>query len=184
MMKKINSICEIAEKRLVSVTWTHKINEKQADLYKKYNKYLNVTIIVLDALTTGGILGLLNGEYLIPKIILAVISTITLTMNGFKVFFSFEELINNYKKYANEFLVERNKLEKLLSKYKSKVINGSEFSKRFDEIDEELNSLFKDAPQTSDKAVKLACKALLEEKDNYVSKEELEAFIPESLRGK
>ena len=67
-MKKIKSIYEIAEKRLCSVVWTHKVNEKQADLYRKYNKYVNMTIIFLDAITTGGILSLLNNECFIPPL--------------------------------------------------------------------------------------------------------------------
>ena len=181
-MKKEEEIIIEARNRLVQVVWTHKINEKQTDIYKSYGKWLNIIIIVLDAITAGGIIGVLNNDCFAVKMVVAIVSTFTLALNSLKAAFKLDELSNNYKKYANKFLNIRNKLQWLIVVYSSNNIKRLEFIKRFEDVEKELSQLYSDAPSTTDKAVKKAKEALLENGDNYVTKEELEKLVPSCIK--
>ena len=91
------------------------------------------------------------------------------------------KLSNNYKKYANKFLNIRNKLEWLIVVYSSNNIKRAEFINRFEDIEKELSQLYSDAPSTTDNAAKKAKEALLENGDNYVTKEELDKLVPSCI---
>jgi hypothetical protein len=59
---------EIIENRMndlyVRLSWSHKIQEKQADIYKNTDKVIKITRIVLASLTSSGIISiLLNLNY-------------------------------------------------------------------------------------------------------------------------
>lgn len=53
---------------------------------------------------------------------------------------------------------------------------------QYEDVLKELDKIYQSAPNTTNKAVKLARKALNVDKDNSFSEDEINAFLPDELR--
>src|SRR5699024_4378452 len=89
--KNIQSRCKIKMEHieahlrqiLASTVWTHKIQEKQADIYlNKYNLFETIRIIVL-AITTSGIVSCIFVDEVWIKIVTAILSAISLFISTY-----------------------------------------------------------------------------------------------------
>ena len=58
-----------------------------------------------------------------------------------------------------------------------------ELKQEYKDITERLNQLYLEAPSTTDEAVDMASKALNDKEDYTYSDEELDRFLPTSLKG-
>lgn len=179
---------EILESELrqifASVVWNHKIHEKDADRYNKHFNILETTKIFCLTLTTSGLLSTFFTEQLWVKILATIISAITIFINTYYKTYNLNELKNSHKSTALCYLNLRNKIISLLSDIHSHVIEFDEVRKMRDKILEEYYEICKNAPQTSDKAVEMAKKALEIQKDNTFSDEEIDSYLPIVLRKK
>lgn len=165
-----------------SAVWSHKIQEKQSDIYnEKYAILENINIIVA-SITSCGIFSTIFYDNIWTKIIAAILSFITIIINTYFKSFDINEKAKQNKKYANKFLVIRNKLLHLICEIHMGNTEISKISKEYTDILSELNELYVDAPYITQKAVVRAAIAI-KEKQEYDTDEEIDKLLPPTLRG-
>ncbi|EPR93883.1 hypothetical protein M060_07540 [Streptococcus mitis 29/42] len=96
--------------------------------------------------------------------------------------FEIQKSITNHKNSATELLIIRNKLQLLLVEIKLRNKSEIEIVELYRQLVDKLADVYKTAPNTTDKAVKLAANALKVSKDNEFSDAEIDINLPDSLR--
>lgn len=90
--------------KLASTVWTHKIQEKQADIYlNKYNLLETIRIIIL-AITTSGIVSCIFVDEVWIKIITAILSAISLFISTYLKSYDLKGLHQRHKETAIQLL--------------------------------------------------------------------------------
>lgn len=84
-MNDYQVVCDLIRQQFASVVWTHKVQEKQADIYSERYSWLETINIIVAALTTCGIVGLIfqDENSLWLKIITAIFSFATLAISAY-----------------------------------------------------------------------------------------------------
>jgi hypothetical protein len=167
---------------LGSVVWSHKIQEKQADLYSQHFKWMETAKIVSASLTSVGIVSLIFTDQLWIKIASALISFVSVFVSAFFKSFDLQTMVSQHKAAANNLLSVRDELKLLLLKIRMKQGEPLELSKEYGEIVQQLDKVYANAPNTTDKAVDKARTALNITKDNTFSDTEIDGFLPAGLR--
>lgn len=162
--------------------WSHKTQEKQADIYQTQYKWMETVSIVCASLTSVGILSTIFTDQLWIKIVSAVLSFATVFVAAFFKSFDLNKLTKANKEAANKLLIVRNEITCLLTSIKLKEKPVSELEDRYCELMDKADEVYKDAPTTTDKAVRLAKEALQVTGDNTFSKEEIDSYLPEALQ--
>lgn len=178
--------------RFGKIIWTHKIQEKQADIYMEDAKCLKTKMTISTVLTTTSaimtaisqVLQLINCEWA-GNIITAILAGISAYYVLRYKDESFESKAKENKNYAAKCRRIRNEYESLLTDIKSgRVTSLDEIARRRDILEKDEDNLFSGeiAPHTSYKAYKEAEKALKLNKEAISEQEELDSIIPENLR--
>ena len=162
--------------------WSHKAQEKQADIYQSRYKWMETVNIICATLTSVGILSTIFTNQLWIKIVSAILSFVTVFVSAYFKSFELVKLTKTHKETANKLLIVRNELAGLLMSIKLKEKTVPELEKRYSELLKKSNEIYKNAPQTTDKAVKLAKKALQITGDNKFSVEEIDSYLPVALQ--
>ena len=184
-IKKYEVLLETVRQNFASVVWTHKIQEKQADIYAERYSLLETINIILAALTSCGIISLFSNEDCIGlKIITAILSFGTLSITAYFKSFDLKTLEKQHKDAANQFIVIRNELLQIISDVHMKIKPVEEIYTEYQTIMTHLNELYVSAPSTSDKAVDRASSALNVKREYTYSDEEIDKFLPPALKGK
>ncbi len=166
----------------VRVVWSHKIQEKQADIYQQQYKCMETLNIVCASLTSVGILSIIFADKLWVKIVSAVLSFVTVFIGGYFKSFEPNTLTKAHKETANKLLIVRNKTMSLLTSIKLAKIPVAELEDRYRKLMDEANEIYKDAPQTTEKSVNLAEIDLKVKGANTFSIEEIDSFLPVALQ--
>lgn len=165
-----------------SVVWSHKIQEKQADIYYSQYKCMETVKIAAASLTSVGIVSLLFTDQLWIKILSAIISFISVFISAFFKSFDLQTLVSSHNASAQKLLSIRDRLKMilLLIHLQQKPVN--ELTVKYQEIIKSLDEIYLEAPRTTDKAVQKARVALNLTKDNSFSDEEINNNLPKSLQ--
>lgn len=187
MEKKIEQ-CQIlldtVRQQYASVVWTHKIQEKQADLYaEKYRKLETVNIFVA-SLTACGIVSTIFKDGIVLKIITAVLSFVTVFIAAYNMSFDLKTLAVGNKTAANQLIGIRNELLQVISELHIMEKNLADINDEFVKIMQRLNNLYVEAPTTTKEAVDAAREALKVNKDYTFDDAEIDLFLPPALQGK
>ena len=164
------------------VVWSHKIQEKQADIFAKTFKRMETAKIISSSLTSVGIISLLFADQLLIKIASAVVSFASVFISGFFKSFNLQTMVGQHKSAANNLLAVRDNLSLLLLQIKLKKEPVNELFGKYEMIMAGLAKVYADAPNTTDEAVELARKALNVNMDNTFSDQEIDGFLPNGLR--
>lgn len=166
----------------MSVTWSHKIQEKQAELcFKKY-KILEAVRIVCSALTTVGLFSLIFSNQFIVKIISTILSLIITIISMMFRSFNLQEMSRRNKLTANKLLAMRDKLRTLLVEIHLDIEDDSKLLSSYKELQNQLHEIYNEAPNTTQKAVDKARIALNIAEDNKFSDKEIDRNLPKNLR--
>lgn len=179
------------EDRFVKISWTHKVQEIQAGLYLQRSNCQKWWMAIANGLTTTSAfvsvvtnaLESVNVSWLWP----AITSTIAVVSSIITLRFKDGVLDNKAmacKQYAAKCRHIRNMYESLLVDAKSGRYNLDELCKQRDNMSEAENVLFAGniAPHTTQKAVDLARKSLLDYKDSLTEQHEIESIVPVYLQ--
>lgn len=164
------------------VIYTHKTHEKCADLLKKRSDCLKFAEIALSALSTTSILVVVFGDGAVFQFLAALFSTALLGLTLYSKDFNLLAIAERHKQAALDILEIR---EKLLSMLVDIRIGNKEvefLQGRRDQLNDDLVNTYRGAPKTISKAYLLASKALKENEEFTFSDEEIDKFLPESLR--
>lgn len=170
--------------RYASVVWSHKIQEKQADIYSKRYKHFETAKILSASLTSVGIVSLLFTDQLWIKLVSAVISFVSIFVSAYFKSFDLTTYIKAHKTSANKLLQLRDKLQLLLVDIRTEIVPVKDVRTKYEELLNELHMIYDEAPNTTDKAVQKAKEALKITKDNTFTDDEIDLFLPKKLRKK
>ncbi|MCS6104387.1 SLATT domain-containing protein [Clostridium botulinum] len=161
-----------------SVVWTHKIQEKQADIYlSRYNIFKNSKII-LSAVTTSGICGVVFIDKYWLKVITAIISVLSLVINAYFKEYDLKSLQKQHKNSALQLLKLRNNIISVLCDIKIGRYDEESLLTKRNEILVKMHDVEKNCLDASNKAVDKASENLKARKDNTYSDDEIDSFLP------
>lgn len=137
-----------------SVVWSHKIQEKQADIYFLQYKCMETIKIATASLTSVGIVSLIFTDQMWLKVLSALISFVSVFISAFFKSFDLQTLVSAHNNSAQKMLKIRDELKLLLMLIHLKQKTVNELADMYEDIVEKLAVLYAEAPRTTDKAVK------------------------------
>jgi hypothetical protein len=167
---------------LGSVVWSHKIQEKQADIFDVRFKWMEIAKITAASLTSVGIVSLIFSDQLWIKIVSTIISFISVFVSAFFKSFDLQAMVNQHKAAANNLLIIRDDLKLLLLQIRLQKDDPIDLYEKYESTVHRLDKIYVDAPKTTNKAVEMAREALNITKDNTFSDAEIDSFLPAGLK--
>lgn len=151
---------------VVSVGWTHKINEKQSERYMWWFKVVSTLQLISAGVTSTGAITLFFTDKYWAKIITSIFGLISFICVGILKAWDFKELATKSKQYANSQFILR---ERLIDCLRDLLYNLEPIDKIISEwriIEKERLEQSARAPQTANLSVKKASKQLKKRQDN------------------
>jgi len=164
------------------VVWSHKTQEKCADIILSRHNIIKYIQIGLSALTTTGVLVTVFGENKTVGIITATISAILFAINTFVKGNDLGEIAQKHSDSASDLWNVREEYFSLLTDIKAEIIDFDELVKRRDLLHDRLSNIYKGSPRTINKAYKEATKALKLNEELTLSDNEINMFLPHELK--
>ena len=165
------------------VVWTHKTQEKCADILSCRNSVFKWVQIILSAITTTGILASCFSDSSWVKIVSAIISFVLVCINAYLKQYDLGELSQRHTEAAVGLWDIRESYFSLLTDMRlDSNVAIEEIKKKRDELQGRLKRLYKCSPRTISKAYTEATKALKECEEMTFSDDEIDKFLPEQLR--
>lgn len=176
-------LLDVVRQSYASVVWTHKIQEKQADIYSERKNFLETVNIIVATLTSCGVTSIVvNKDSFVLKLITFVLSFITVAITAYFKNVDLKSLQKQHKDAANNFIVIRNELLQVITDICMRNEEVKSLNDRYKSIMERLNKLYINAPIVSERAGKRAADAFAKEKGYYYKEEEIDRFLPPELR--
>lgn len=182
MIENYKMLEDVVRDSYASVVWSHKIQEKQADIYAEKFKKMETVNIGAASLTSVGIVALIFTDPLWLKLVSALISFATVYITAYFKSFDLQKFITSHKAAANKLIAVRDQYKVLLAEIKLKADSVENLLARYKELVEKTDAIYLEAPTTTDEAVDKASKALKIKKDNTFTDAEIDSFLPLSLR--
>ena len=182
MIENYKMLEDVVRDSYASVVWSHKIQEKQADIYAEKFKKMETVNIGAASLTSVGIVALIFTDPLWLKLVSALISFATVYITAYFKSFDLQKFITSHKAAANKLIAVRDQYKVLLTEIKLKVDSVENLLARYKELVEKTDAIYLEAPTTTDEAVGKASKALKIKKENTFTDAEIDSFLPLSLR--
>lgn len=182
--EKYQILLDIVRHNYASAVWTHKIQEKQAEIYHKQYAALESINIIAAAFTSCGIITTIFVDSLIAKIASAVLAFLTLSITAYYKSFDLKNMEQKHKESANKIIVIRNELMEIIAEIQLQEKPIKDIEIDYLNIMNRLKNLYVDAPSTTTRAVKKATKALNVNNEYTYNEEEIDHFLPPALRGR
>jgi hypothetical protein len=164
------------------VAYTHKTHEKQADLCRSAARELKWCQVVLSAITTGGVLGVVFSDEQALKIITAAISTVLLAVATFAKESKEAELSIQHRNVAAELWLIRERYVSLIADLRAGAVVEDRAREMRDALMEQAAKVYSGAPRTTPKAYKVAGLALRKDEELTFADAEIDALLPGALR--
>lgn len=158
--------------------WTHKIQEKQADIYLKRYNALEFIRILISAMITSGIVASIFTDETWVKIITAVISAINLFINTYFKSYDLKNMHRQHKNTALLMLELREDIIMLYAKIKVNSINQEIIEKDLSEIKKRYFDICKNSLDASERAVKMARRELEDNSDSEYNALKISSYLP------
>jgi hypothetical protein len=162
--------------------YSHKVHEKNADIYLKRLKRIKLGQIILSALTTGSLLVALLGEGKESTVIAAVLSALLLLFNSYTKEYDLGAQAQKHSETASKLWDIRESYFSLLTDIATGQISLTRIREKRDKLQEILKSIYEAAPRTDDKAYAMAQQALKIKEDLTFSDSEIDVFLPKQLQ--
>lgn len=182
MKDEYTTIEQTVRHTFASVVWSHKIQEKQADIYSSQFKKMETAKIISASLTSVGIVSLIFTDEILIKIMAALISFVTVFISAFFKSFDLQTMVTAHKSTANKLLSIRHDMQVLLLKTKLRKDDENSLINEYEIIMKKLDEVYSCAPNSTDKAVEKARVALNITQDSSFSDDEIDSYLPKSLQ--
>jgi hypothetical protein len=163
------------------VVWSHKTQEKCADIILKRHTILKISQITLSALTTTGILIAIFGDNKVIGIISAILSAILFGLNTYTKDYDLGEIAQKHSNAASDLWDIRESYLSLLTDIKLRNLPLENIIDKRNFLQEQLHNTYKGAPRTINAAYKQATKGLKENEELTFSKQEINNLLPREL---
>lgn len=164
------------------VVYSHKTQEKCADIVLKIHRRIKLTLIVVSALVTTSFFIKIFGENQWSLIVGVILSTILLGLNAYIKDYDLGEIAQKHTNAANDLWDIRECLLSLLTDMKAGVLSVNQVINTRDELQNRLYTVYSGSPRTNSKAYKEASKALQLNEELTFNDQEIDAFLPKELR--
>lgn len=163
--------CKLALRHAYSnVVWSHKIQEKQSDIYRARYVFWETINTIVTALTAAGIVGIIFTDYFWIQILSSVLSFLTLFITVYLKVFDLATKSALHKESANRLLKIRLQFYLLLVEVDFHTRSDESILQRYRQLNKELINVYYDAPSTTKKAVVCAERELNGVNDVYFIK--------------
>jgi len=162
--------------------YSHKTQEKCADLLLTKLGQIKFWQILLSALTTAGFIGAAFGVGTIGAVIGGIVSVTLLALNAYTKNYDLGELAQKHKQAAADLWLIREQYLNLLVDLEMKEKPLESLQSARDELVKQLHEIYRGAPSTTSKAYLSAQNALQHLEDMTFAEEEIDAFLPKVLR--
>ena len=164
------------------VVYSHKTQEKCADILLTNLSRIRIVQIVLSAITTAGFIGAVFEAGQFSTVVGLIVSTALLGVNAYTKNYDLGELAQKHKQAANDLWLIREKFLSLLVDISMKEKPIEALQEQRDKLIEQLHTIYSGAPSTTFHAYKKAQKALKTQEDMTFSDEEIDLFLPKELK--
>lgn len=164
------------------VVYTHKTHEKMADRCSATLQRYKLCQIAVSVLTTSGALSVVFLDQFWLKLATAALSIVGLWASGYMKGFDPGGTAQKHRDAAANLWPIRESYLSLLTDLRMGGVSADDAGKRRDELQKKLAAIYLGAPQTNSKAYADAQKALKESEDYTFADEEIDKFVPSSLR--
>lgn len=145
--------------------WTHKIHEKQADIYELIGKALSlISIVTVAASGSGAIASIVVDDYAL-KCVVAALSAVSLFCALWAKSFRFDERASSQRSAAKRFLEIRELAKELSLRIVMKRLDVDSALEEIDALVERYLSVCVEAPSTTGLAVRIAGRDLSSERE-------------------
>lgn len=155
------------------VVWTHKIQEKSADVNLNNHKNIKLFQIGLSATTTGTLLASIFGKSEAGAIFSAVLSAVVFGLEAYTKDIDFSQKSNQHAKTADSLRSIREDYLSLLTDMHSTDMEYTQIVERRDQLKIRYDEILSAAPRTGSIALKRAFKALNVNNDHTFTGDEL-----------
>jgi hypothetical protein len=166
------------------IVWSHKIQEKAAEVNAGNHKHLKLILISVSALTAGTLIVSVFGKSETGTIISAFLASLNVGLQAYTKDLDYSQKSNQHAKTANSLRAIREDYLSLLTDMKSVEMPYDKIVERRDQLKLRLDEIYDAAPKTGNLAYQRADKALNVRNDHTFSGHELDRFLPESLHDK
>ncbi len=164
------------------VVYSHKTQEKCADIAFRLHKRLKLAQIILSATVATSIIVKVFGESTIPLYVAAILSTLLFGLNMYMKDYDLGELTQKHANAANELWDIRESYTSLIADSKTGLITINQLIAKRDILQQRLLNVYSAAPRTFSKAYNEASKALKINEELTFSDSEIDHFLPINLR--
>jgi hypothetical protein len=164
------------------VVYSHKTQEKCADIILSLHKRLKLSLIIISAVVTTSLLIKLFGDQEWALMVGVILSTILFGLNTYMKDYDLGEISQKHTNAANELWDIRESYFSLLTDIKINQLSINQIINQRDELQNRLNNIYSGSPRTNSKAYKEASKALKINEELTFSDKEIDAFLPRELR--
>lgn len=166
------------------VVYSHKTQEKCADIVLELHKKLKLGLIIISAIVTTSLLIKLFGDQEWALMLGVILSTILFGLNTYTKDYDLGEIAQKHTNAANELWDIRETYLSLLTDIRANQLSIKEIISVRDELQKRLHNIYTGSPRTNYKAYQAASKALKVNEELTFSDEEIDVFLPKELRKK
>jgi hypothetical protein len=166
------------------VVYSHKTQEKCADIVFALHKRIKFWQIFLSAVTTTSFFTKILGNSDWGLYVGAVTSTLLFALNTYTKDYDLGEIAQKHTNAAVDLWSIRESYLSLITDLRSRILTKEDILVKRDELQEKLSMTYAGSPRTNHKAYKLASKALQSNEELTFSDDEIDAFLPKTLRKK
>ena len=164
------------------VVYSHKAQEKCADILLSQLSRIKLWQIILSSITTGGFVAAFFGTGSVGAAIGAVFSTALLTLNAYTKDHDLGEIAQKHRQAAADLWLIREKYLSLLTDLRAGGDSLESFRSRRDALLQQLHGAYSGAPSTTARSYKEAQKALQQLDEMTFSEKEIDNLLPSELR--
>ncbi|MVM33403.1 SLATT domain-containing protein [Spirosoma sp. HMF4905] len=164
------------------VVYSHKTQEKCADILNNQHRLIKTWQLILSAFTTTSVLSRVFTGYDWTLAAAAILSTIQFGFNAYLKEYDLGKVAQRHAESANDLLGIREAYFTLLTDIQSKLIRVEDVVAKRDQLEQDLLNIYKSAPRSFPSAYRAASKALKEMEEMTFSDAEIDKFLPNILR--
>ena len=163
------------------VVYTHKTQEKCAEIILARHKRIKLSLIIISAVVTTSLLVKLFGDQDWALMIGVILSTVLFGLNTYTKDYDLGEISQKHTNAANELWDIRETYLSLLTDIRTNQLSINQINNRRDELQKRLFNIYSGSPRTNYKAYQYATKALKDNEELTFSNKEINAFLPKEL---
>ena len=182
MKNEYKTLEDVARNLYINVFWTHKIHEKQAEIYDCFYGWLKGINIFFAALTSAGVIALIFEDPMGLKVASAACAFVTTALSAFLASFDFKAMATSNKTSAVKLVGLRNELLVILAKIQFQKQDIAVLMQEYESIQKRVHEVYELASKTTKHAVKKADFSINKNKDGIYTDAEIDALLPDSLK--